>query len=104
MAGRGERLGKEHDIRMQGRDLVQEPLPERQRLGVRIVDAEDAHPEVDPVPHDPQDFLPQSDRVVVEVERVDVLVFLRWVLGVGDAAVREVGEPFRMLRHPGMVR
>src|SRR5690606_33381121 len=41
--------------------------------------------------------------VVVEVERVDVLVFLRWVFGVGDGAIRNRGEPFRMLSHPGVV-
>ena len=42
-------------------------------------------------------------RVVVEVERVDVLVLLRRVLGVGDRAVGPRGEPLRVLGDPRVV-
>ena len=61
-----------------------------ERLGVRVVDPEDPHAEPDPVPHDAQHLGADADRVVVEVDRVDVLVLLGRVLGVGDAAVRQV--------------
>src|SRR5690606_23635996 len=40
----------------------------------------------------------------VEVDVDDVLVLLRRVLGVTDAAVRSPGEPARMLLQPGVVR
>ena len=43
-------------------------------------------------------------RVVVEVDRVDVLVLLRRVLRVGDRAVGAHGEPLRVLGHPRVVR
>jgi hypothetical protein len=47
----GEGFGEEHHIRMPPAHLIQQPLPEDQRLGVRIVDPEDrdalADPELD---------------------------------------------------------
>ena len=51
----------------------------------------------------PEDLGVEAGRVVVEVERVDVLVLLGRVLGVGDGAVRAGGEPLRVLGDPGMV-
>ena len=47
----GERLGQEDHIRMPAANVGDHPMPERQRLGVRIVDAEDAHALVDPELH-----------------------------------------------------
>ncbi len=44
-----------------------------------------------------------GQRVAVEVDVDDVLVFLRRVLGVLDGAVGPPVEPFRMLLDPGMV-
>ena len=50
-------------------------------------------------------LLPEAaPRGALEVDRVDVLVFLRRVLRVLDRAVRPMPEPFRMLAHPGMIR
>src|SRR5262249_61565488 len=43
-------------------------------------------------------------RVVVEVERVDVLVLLRRVLRVSDRPVGPGGEPFRVPPDPGVIR
>jgi hypothetical protein len=37
----GERLGEEDHVGVKVGDLADQPLPERQRLGVGIVDAED---------------------------------------------------------------
>ena len=77
-----------------------EPLPELDRLGVRVVDAEDLDPVVDPHLDHPAHLGVDARGVVVEVERVDVLVLLRRVLGVGDGAVGAGGEPLRVRRAP----
>ena len=80
------------------------PLPERQRLGVRVVDPEDLHAVLDPEQHHVAQRVP--DRrigVAVEVQVDDVLVFLRRVLGELDGAVRPPVEPLRMLLDPRMV-
>src|SRR6516225_2049569 len=39
----GEGLGQKHDVRIDGLDFSDQPLPERERLGMRVVDAKDAH-------------------------------------------------------------
>ena len=82
---------------------LEQPLPERHRFGVRVVDAEDPHPVRHPVPDDSQHLGVDALGVVVEVDRVDVLVLLRRVLRVGDGAVGAGGEPLRVLAHPGVV-
>ncbi len=96
----GERLGQEQHVGVGAADLAQQPLPERHRLGVRVVHAEDPdavrHPQLD----DPQHLAADAGRVVVEVDRVDVLVLLGRVLGVGDRAVGAGGEPLRVRSRP----
>ncbi len=96
----GKCLRQEHDFGVLLVDLGDQPFPEPDRLGVRIVHAEDLHPVADPKLDDPEDFLGQALGIVVEVERVDVLVLLGRVFGVGDAAVHPGGEPFRVGRAP----
>ena len=44
----GERLGQEDRVRGLGVDLRDQPLPEVDRLGVRVVDPENGHPVGDP--------------------------------------------------------
>ena len=79
-------------------DLAERPLPEAERLGVRIVDAEDRHAVRDPELDHRLQLVPERRPVVrLEVERVDVLVLLRRVLGVLDRAVGAVAEPRRVL-------
>ena len=56
------------------------------------------------MPDDPQHLGVDPLGVVVEVERVDVLVLLRRVLRVRDRAVGPGGEPLRVLDDPGVVR
>src|SRR5206468_5474702 len=79
--------------------------PERDRLRVGIVDAEDAyavpHPEQDDVPKRLPEPLPV---LAVEVDVVDVLVALRRVLGVLQRPVGPPVEPLGMLLQPRMVR
>jgi hypothetical protein len=70
---------------------------------VRVVHAEDPHPVLDPVQHHPQRLGVDPGRVVVEVDRVDVLVLLRRVLRVRDRAVGADGEPLGVLGHPRVV-
>src|SRR4029453_4865222 len=84
--------------------LADEPFPERERLGVGIVDAENAHALLDPEHHYLAQRLPQRDAVgAVEIRVDDVLVFLRRVSRKLDRAVRAEAEPFRMQRQPWMV-
>src|SRR5207244_7949767 len=86
-------------------ELADEPLPERERLRVRIVHAEDTDALLRPEQHDGQELLPQLPPVLVlEVERVDVFVLLRRVLRVLDRAVGPVLEPFGVLARVRMVR
>src|SRR5260370_513412 len=85
-------------------DLADQPLPEDERLGVGVVDAEDADPLADPVIEDALELLPElAPRLALEVEGIDVLVLLGRVLGVLDGAVGTLAEPFGMLVHVGMV-
>ncbi len=86
----GEGLGQEDHVGMAAADIGDHPFPERQRLGVRIVDAEDAHALVDPEQHDVAQRQPQPGHRAfgVEIDIDDVLVLLRRILGVTDRAVR----------------
>ena len=81
------------------------PLPERVRLRVRVVDAEDRHAVTDPELEHALQLVPERlPRRRLEVNRIDVLILLRRVLGVLDGAVRPVAEPFRMLAHVRVIR
>ena len=85
-----------------------QPLPERQRLGVRVVDPEDARRR-DRSSDRGCPCTPATEREPVavvgrpEVDRVDVLVLLRRVLGVADRAVGPVVEPLGVLGDPRVV-
>src|SRR5450756_1511931 len=75
-------------------DLADEPLPKRKRFRVWVVDPQDGNPLVDPEHNDGQQLVPElAPGFRLEVERDDVLVLLRWVLGVLDGAVSAVLEP-----------
>ena len=82
-----EGLGQEDHVGVPPTDVADQPFPERQWLGVWIVDAEDPDavldPEEDDVPQrGPQ--LRQSGAVGIEFDIDDVLVLLRRVLGKPD--------------------
>lgn len=81
-----------------------EPFPESDRLGVRIVDTEDANALFDPEANHVTEFFPEVFPVIaVKVERVDVLVLLGRVLGVLDGTVRAAVKPLGMLGDVGMI-
>ena len=85
-------------------DLADQPLPERQRLGVRVVDPEDSHAVVDPEDDHLQERVPERPPVLgLEVDVVDVLVLLGRVLGVLERPVRPAVEPLRVLLQPRVV-
>ena len=99
----GERLGQEDHLGMLLGELRQQLLPETDRLGMRVVDAEEGHAVGDPVLEHVADRGVEPLVVRVEAEGVDVLVLLRRVLGVGDGAVRPHHEPLGVLLHPRVV-
>ena len=101
-----ERFSKKDHVRVARADIFDQPLPERQRLGVGIVHSEDAHPLVDPEPHNVPQRLPERRRRTRRIERDvdDILVFLRRVLRIADRAIGPPFEPFRMLADPRVVR
>src|SRR5512143_301940 len=93
---RGERFGEEQHIRMLLANVPDQPLPEPERLRVRVIDAEDANTAADPRLDDAAYLVPEGAPIVgLEVDRVDVLVLLRRVLGEADRAVGAVLEPLR---------
>ena len=71
---------------------------------MRVVDAKDLDAVIHPVADHTEHFVVETGGVVVEVDRVDVLVLLRRVLGVGDGAVRQFGEPLAVVRGPRVIR
>ena len=100
----GERLGQEDHVGVLGADLADHPLPEGQRLGVRVVDAEDLDAAIDPGEHDVQQRVPQGLPVLaLEVDVVDVLVLLGRVLGVLQRAVGAAVKPLGVLGQPRVV-
>src|SRR5438045_1410238 len=91
---------------MSGLHIGGHPLPEGQRLSVRVVDTEQRYAFRYPEQHDVAERLPQlwnrGRRIEVDID--DVLVLLGRVLGVLDGAVWSALEPVGMLRQPWMVR
>ncbi len=99
-----ERLREEDHLGVLAPHLADQPLPERQRLRVRVVDAEDGDAAADPLEDDVEERLPQTAPVLTaEVDVVDVLVALRRVLRVFQRPVGAAVEPLWMLLQPRVV-
>ena len=99
-----EGLGEEDGLRVPLAHLADQPLPERDGLRVRVVDAEHGHAGIAPAEDDVEDRLPEPLSVArLPVEVVDVLVALGRVLRVLQRPVRAVLEPLRMPREPRVV-
>ena len=99
--GPRERLGEEDRLGVAAPHLGDQPLPERDGLRVRVVDAVHRDPQPAPVQHDVEHRLPERLAVVrVPVEVVDVLVALGRVLGELDRPVGAPLEPVGMVAEP----
>ena len=100
----GEGLGEHDDVGVLITHRRDHPFPEWERLGVGVVDPEDPDPLGDPVVEHALQRRPEPLGVLgLEVERIDVLVLLGWVLRVLHAAVGAMAEPFRVLADPGVI-
>src|SRR6202044_2246235 len=99
-----ERLGQEQHVGVLALNLADQPFPEWKGLRVRVVDAKYADSVLDPEIDDALQLRPQGAKVIgLEIEGVDILVFLRRVLRVLHTAVGAVLEPFGMRAHVGMI-
>src|SRR5919106_4743111 len=86
-------------------DLTDEPLPERKGFGMRIVHAKDMYPLFKPVQDHVFELLKQGlPSVGLEIEGIDVLVFLRRILGELNSPVGTPAEPGWISLHIGMIR
>src|SRR6201996_4794734 len=72
---------------------------------MRIVHAEDAHTLLRPEDEDLLQRIPQPLPVAgLEVQWIDVLIFLRRILRILDRTIRALLEPLRVFLDPGMIR
>ena len=101
--GAREGLGQKERARVLRLDVGEQTLPEGNRLRVRVVDTENRHAVVDPQFDDVTHRLVDALRVVVEVQRIDVLILLRGVLRVRDRAIGARREPLGVLGDPRVV-
>src|SRR5277367_1700575 len=71
---------------------------------MRVIDAEDLHAMRAPETDHAHQLLEQAALIgSIEIDRIDILVFLGRVLCVLDAAIRPMLKPIRMLADPWMV-
>ncbi len=72
---------------------------------MRIIDPKDPHALLAPIDHNTFQLAPKLLPILaLEIDRIDVLVFLRRILGVLDRTVRTSTKPFGMLFHIRMIR
>src|SRR5204862_5310041 len=96
---------EEDRVGMDAVHLVDQPLPERERLRVGVVDAEETDTASDPEENDVAQRFPQRPpRSAFEIEEMNVLEDVRRVLGALDRAVGTMAKPFRVLAQPRMIR
>src|SRR5207253_215589 len=80
------------------------PMPKRQRLRVRIVDAKNANPFACPEAKNVAQLAPQFlPRLALEVKRINVLILLRRIFRVLNRSVGTTLEPLRMLANERMI-
>ena len=98
-----ECLGQEDHIFELRVHLGNQPLPKVHRLGVWVIDPKHLDSERNPVLDHAQNLEVDAVAVVVEVDRVNVLILLRRVFGVGDGSVGASGEPLGVGLYPRMI-
>ncbi len=100
----GEGLGEKNRVGKLRAHAGDQVFPEWHRLGVRIIHAKDAHAVLGPEQNDADHFIPKLLPVrAAEIQRINVLVFLRRILGVLDRAVGPFVEPLGMLGDVRMI-
>src|ERR1035441_8031340 len=86
-------------------DLCDHPLPERKRLCVRIIDAENCYAQPGPVEEDALQLFPHPRPVfALKIKRVNVLILFRRILSILNRAIGPLLEPVLMLLHIWVVR
>ena len=80
-----------------------QPIPEVGGLGVWVIYAESAHSGFDPNHERFIDFVIDGILRVIEVEWIDILILLRWVLSVGDGAIWKDSEKFWVAGGPRVI-
>ena len=93
-----ESLAQENRVRVFRLHLGDDPFPKSDGLRVGIVHAEDFHAMAAPEKNHIAELVPEGAPVgIVEIQRIDILVFFRRVLGILDRAVGTLEKPLGML-------
>ena len=101
--GASKCLGKENNLRVRIVNVSDDFLPETHRLRVRVINAEDRHAVLDPHFENITNGLVDAVIVVVEVQRIDVLVLLRRILRECNRTVGAGCEPFGVFGDPRVI-
>ena len=88
---------------MFGIDLGNHVLPEMNRLCVGIINAKNCDSLINPEVDDPQYFIADARIIIVEINRINILILLWWVFCVSDRSIRAGSEPFWICRYPRMI-
>src|SRR5262249_23818165 len=98
-------FGQEYQTRMFFLEVAYHTFPKIERLRMWVVYAENIHTLIDPEFDNGLQLLPERFPLLrTELERVNVLIFLRRIFRVLNRSVRTPSKPFRMLPHIWMVR
>src|SRR5262245_40524430 len=72
---------------------------------MRVIDAKNLNTLIAPEDDNALQFVPKLLPIfALKIQRIDILVFLRWILRVLDRSVRAFAEALRMFRHIGRIR
>ena len=72
-------------------------------LGVGVINAEGADSVANPKFDDAEYFGKETWIIVIEVNRINILILLRRILGICDRAIGALGEPLFMILRPWMI-
>src|SRR5580704_12689863 len=93
-----ECLGEKERIGMLFLDRSDAPLPEGERLGMRVIDAKQPHTLCNPEVENPFQRRPQLPPLTsLEVQRVDILIFLGRILCILNRPIGSLAEPLWVL-------
>src|SRR5262249_2182840 len=100
-----ERLRKKNYFREAFLEVAEAPFPKRERLCMRIIDAENPDAFVDPKFKYAFEFNPKRRPFFrFKIERENVVVFLGRILGKLNRAIGALSKPFGVIADIGMIR